>query len=90
MWAKDEGQFKIIKRAVTKCPSVNTKIMGESKSALLDSRSMVSLISQTCFNHYFRPRLGSVKDQRQKHIIYVISKVLMKGTQLSADMSSWT
>ena len=39
-----QTQFKIMKRAVAKCPKVNITIMGENMPSLLDSGSMVSLI----------------------------------------------
>ena len=39
-----QTQFKIMKRAITKCPSVKLKVMGESVASLLDSGSMVSLM----------------------------------------------
>ena len=39
-----QTQFKIMKWAVAKCPSIELKIMGESVPSLLDSRSMVRLI----------------------------------------------
>ena len=50
-----QTQFKIMKRAVAKCPKVNVTIMGENMPSLLDSSSMVSLMQQTYFNRYFRP-----------------------------------
>ena len=52
-----QTQFKI-KWAVTKCPSVKLKIMGESVPSLLDSSSMVTLMWQDHFNRYFRLQLG--------------------------------
>ena len=51
-------QFKIMKWAVAKCPSIELKIMGESVASLLDSGSMVSLMWQDHFNQYFRAQLG--------------------------------
>ena len=42
-----QTQFKIMKWAVAKCPSIELKIMGESVPSLLDSGSMVSLMWQT-------------------------------------------
>ena len=45
-----QTQFKIMKWAVAKCPSVKLKIMGESVPSLLDSDSMVSLMWQEHFN----------------------------------------
>ena len=53
-----QTQFKIMKQAVAKCPSVKLKIMGESVPSLLDSGSMVNLLQQDNFNSYFRPQLG--------------------------------
>ena len=53
-----QTQFKIMKRAVAKCPIVNITIMGENMPSLLDSGSMVSLMQQTYSNRYFRPQLG--------------------------------
>ena len=50
-----QTQFKIMKRAIAKCPKVNVTIMGENMPSLLDSGSMVSLMQQTYFNRYFRP-----------------------------------
>ena len=49
-----QTQFKIMKWAVAKYPSIELKIMGKSVSSLLDSGSMVSLIWQDNFNRYFR------------------------------------
>ena len=56
-----QTQFKIMKQAIAKCPSVKLKIMGESVPSLLDSGSMVSLMQQDHFNQYFRPQLGPVE-----------------------------
>ena len=53
-----QTQFKIMKWAVTKCPSIELKIVGESVPTLLDSGSMVSLIWQDHFIQYFRLQLG--------------------------------
>ena len=53
-----QTQFKIMKQAVAKCPSIKLKIMGESVPLLLDSSSMVSLMWQDHFNQYFRLQLG--------------------------------
>ena len=53
-----QTQFKIMKWAVAKCPSIELKIIGESVPSLLDSGSMVSLLWQDHFNQYFRPQLG--------------------------------
>ena len=53
-----QTQFKIMKQAVAKCPSIELKTMGESVPSLLDSGSMVSLMQQDHFNRYFRPQLG--------------------------------
>ena len=61
-----QTQFKIMKWAVAKCPSIKLKVMGESVPSLLDSGSMVSLMWQDHFNQYFRlwlgPAEGSVAD----------------------------
>ena len=48
-----QTQFKIMKQAVAKCPSVKLKVMSESVPSLLDSGSMVSLMWQDHFNRYF-------------------------------------
>ena len=53
-----QTQFKIMKWAVAKCPSVELRIMGESGPSLLDSGSMVSLMWQDYFNRYLRLQLG--------------------------------
>ena len=53
-----QTQFKIMKQAVSKCPSVKLKIMGEPVPSLLDSSSMVSLMWQDHVNQYFRLQLG--------------------------------
>ena len=53
-----QTQFKILKWAVAKCPSIKLKIMGQSVPSLLDSGSMVSLMWQDYFNQYCRPQLG--------------------------------
>ena len=53
-----QTQFKIMKWAVAKCPSIELKVMGESMPSLLDSGSLVSLMQQDHFNRYFRPQLG--------------------------------
>ena len=47
-----------MKWAVSKCPSVKLKIMGEPVPSLLNSSSMASLMWQVHFNQYFRPQLG--------------------------------
>ena len=53
-----QTQFKIMKWAVAKFPSVKLKIMGELVPSLLDSSSIVSLMWQAHFNRYFRSQLG--------------------------------
>ena len=53
-----QTQFKIMKWAVAKCPSIELKVMGESVPSLLDSISMVRLMWQDHFNGYFRLQLG--------------------------------
>ena len=53
-----QTQFKIMKWAVAKCPSIELKIMGESVPSLQSSGSMVSLMQQDHFNRYFRLQLG--------------------------------
>ena len=56
-----QTQFKIMKRAVAKCPKVNVTIMGENMPLLLDSGSVVNLMWQTYFHTYFKPWLGSAE-----------------------------
>ena len=53
-----QTQFKIMKWAVAKCPSIELNVMDESVPSLLDSGNMVSLIWQNLFNRYFRLQLG--------------------------------
>ena len=69
-----QTQFKIMKWAVAKCPSVELKIMGKSVPLLLDSGSMVSLMQQDHFNRYFRlqlgPAEGSVVDA---HYLFILT-----------------
>ena len=48
-----QTQFKIMKWALVRCPSIQFRIMGESVPSLLDSGSMVSLMQQGHFNRYF-------------------------------------
>ena len=45
-----QTQFKVMKWAVAKCPSIELKVMGESVPSLFDSGSMVSLMWQDHFN----------------------------------------
>ena len=51
-------QFKIMKKGVARCPSLNLNIMGKQTPSMLDFSSMGTLIWQDYFNHYFRPQLG--------------------------------
>ena len=53
-----QTQFKIMKWAVVKCPSVELKMMGESVPSLLDFGSMVSFRWLDHFNRYFSLQLG--------------------------------
>ena len=64
-------QFKIMKRAVAKCPKVIITIMSDNIPSLLDSGSMVSLMWQTYFNRYFRPWLGPTEGaEAEEHNLF--------------------
>ena len=79
--------YRIMKRAVAKCPSVNIKMMGEDMPSLLDSGSTVSFMWQMYFNRYFSPQLGTVDGW---HTVYLIWKVPMVGACHCPGISSWT
>ena len=83
-----QTQFKIMKRAVAKCPKVNVTIMGENMPSLLDSGSMVSMMQQTYFNRYFKPSLGpAVEAVAEAHNLFDL-KVLMVGAYPCQDTLS--
>ena len=76
--------FKIMKRAVAKCPKVNITIMGENMSSLLDSGSMVSLMWQTYFNRYFRLQLGPAEGaMAEAHNLFDLKNANGGGIPLS-------
>ena len=57
-----QSQFKIMKWAVAKCPSIELKVIGESVPSLLDSSSMVSLMQQDHFIRYFRLQVDPAEE----------------------------
>ena len=83
-------QFKMMKRAVAKCPEVNITIMGDSMPFLLASSSMVSIMQQTYFNRYFRPHLGPAKGAMAEAHNSFDLKVPMFGTYPSLGMLKLT
>ena len=79
-----QTQFKIMKRAVAKCPKVNVTIMGENMPSQLDSGSMVSLMQQTYFNRYFRLLLGPAEGAvAQAHNLFDLKSANGGGISLS-------
>ena len=79
-----QTQFKILKRAVAKCPKVNVTIMGENMPSLLDSSSMVSLMQQTYFNRYFRLQLGPAEGAvAEAHNLFDLKSANGRGIPLS-------
>ena len=77
-------QFKIMKWAVAKFPSIKLKIMGESVPTLLDSGSMVSVVWQDHFNRYFRPQLGPAEGLvANVHHMFNLTSTIGGGIPLS-------
>ena len=64
----NETKQRILKRAVSQCPSITMEFLGLKVPSLLDSGSMVTLIREAYFNKYILPLLHGMAEEWQKHI----------------------
>ena len=69
-----EAKQRILKRAVSQCPSITMEFLGLKVPSLLDSGSMVTLIHEAYFNKCILPLLhGSVEELAEAHSLFCLS-----------------
>ena len=70
----NETKQRILKRAVSQCPSITMEFLGLKVPSLLDSGSMVMLIREAYFNKYILPLLrGLVEELAEAHSLFHLS-----------------
>ena len=70
----NETKQRILKRAVSQCPSITMEFLGLKVPSLLDSASMVMLIREAYFNKNILPLLhGSVEELAEAHSLFHLS-----------------
>ena len=70
----NETKQRILKRAVSQCPSITMEFLGLKVPSLLDSGSMVTLIREAYFNKYILPILhGTVEELAEAHSLFRLS-----------------
>ena len=69
-----ETKQRILKRAVSQCPSITMEFLGLKVPSLLDSGSMVTLIREAYFNKNILPLLRStVEELAEAHSLFCLS-----------------
>ena len=69
-----ETKQRILKRAVSQCPSITMDFLGLKVPSLLDSGSMVTLIREAYFNKHIFPLLhGSAEELAEAHSLFRLS-----------------
>ena len=69
-----KAKQRILKRAVSQCPSITMEFLGLKVPSLLDSGSMVMLIREAYFNKYILPLLcGSADELAEAHLLFRLS-----------------
>ena len=69
-----ETKQRILKRAVSQCPSITMEFLGLKVPSLLDSGSMVMLICEAYFNKHILPLLhGSAEELAEAHLLFHLS-----------------
>ena len=70
----NETKQRILKRAVSQCPSITMEFLGLKVPSLLDSGSMVTLIHEAYFNKNILPLLrGSAEELAEAHSLFRLS-----------------
>ena len=70
----NETKQRILKRAVSQCPSITMEFLGLKVPSLLDSGSMVTLIHEAYFNKYILPILrGTAEELAEAHSLFHLS-----------------
>ena len=70
----NETKQRILKRAVSQCPSITMEFLGLKVPSLLDSGSMVTLICEAYFNKYILPILrGTAEELAEAHSLFRLS-----------------
>ena len=70
----NETKQRILKRAVSQCPSITMEFLGLKVPSLLDSGSMVMLIHEAYFNKYILPLLhGTAEELAEAHSLFCLS-----------------
>ena len=70
----NETKQRILKRAVSQCPSITMEFLGLKVPSLLDSGSMVMLIREAYFNKNILPLLcGSAEELAEAHSMFCLS-----------------
>ena len=70
----NETKQRILKRAVSQCPSITMEFLGLKVPSLLDSGSMVTLICEVYFNKYILSLLrGSMEELAEAHSLFCLS-----------------
>ena len=64
----NETKQRILKKAVSQCPSITMEFLGLKVPSLLDSGSMLMLIREAYFNKYILPLLRGRRKNWPKHI----------------------
>ena len=65
---------RILKRAVSQCPSITMEFLGLKVPSLLDSGSMVTLIREAYFNKNILPLLrGLAEELAEAHLLFRLS-----------------
>ena len=69
-----ETKQRILKRAVSQCPSITMEFLGLKVPSLLDSGSMVTLICEAYFNKHILPLLhSSAEELAESHLLFRLS-----------------
>ena len=70
----NETKQRILKRAVSQCPSITMEFLGLKVPSLLDSGSMVTLIREAYFNKNILPLLrGTAEELAEAHSLFHLS-----------------
>ena len=70
----NETKQRILKRAVSQCPSITMEFLGLKVPSLLDSGSMVTLIHEAYFNKYILAILrGTAEELAEAHSLFRLS-----------------
>ena len=88
----NETKQRVLKRAVSQCPSISMEFFGLKVPSLLDSGSMVMLIRENYFNKHILPLLhGTVEELTEAHSLFQLSttnnQVMPVSKYLEADIS---